>query len=201
MRNKGMLLILSGPSGSGKDTVIAELLKLKLDIIQSVSMTTRAPRNEERNGVDYIFVDEKTFESAIKEKQMLEFAKYGVNYYGTPKAPVDKWLSEGRTVILKIDIQGFDSIKKIYPDALSIFLTPPSMEVLEKRLRERGSEDEEDVSRRLEIARSEMKKSRDYDYLVINDELQDAVDDIETIIRAELLKVSRINLSEVIFNV
>ena len=100
MHDKGMLVVLSGPSGSGKDTVLAELFKLKIGLVQSVSMTTRAPRNNEKNGVDYLFVDEEYFLSAITNGRMLEYAKYGVNYYGTPKAPVDNWLDEGKTVVL-----------------------------------------------------------------------------------------------------
>lgn len=203
MKNKGMLLILSGPSGSGKDTVIAELFKSELNLVQSLSMTTRAPRDEEKNGVDYLFVDTKAFETAIGNGEMLEYMQYGKKYYGTPKAPIDKWLSDddGKTVILKIDIKGFDNIKRIYPDAVSVFLSPPSMKVLESRLRRRGSESEDDVKTRLDIAISEMKKIPEYDYLVINDKLENAVDEIKTIIKAEQLKVGRRNLSEVIENV
>ena len=191
MPNKGMLIVLSGPSGSGKDTILAELFKLKIGLVQSISMTTRAPRNEEKNGVDYLFVDEEYFLSAITNGRMLEYAKYGVNYYGTPKAPVDNWLDEGKTVVLKIDVQGAGNIRKLYPDSVSIFLTPPNLSVLEKRLRDRGSEDEEDVRRRLDIACTELARIGEYDYVVINDDLESAVDEIKTIIRAEALRVSR----------
>lgn len=203
MPDKGMLIVLSGPSGSGKDTVLAELFKLKIGLVQSVSMTTRAPRNDEKNGVDYLFVDEEYFLSAITNGRMLEYAKYGVNYYGTPKAPVDNWLDEGKTVVLKIDVQGAGNIRKLYPDSVSIFLTPPNLSVLEKRLRDRGSEDEEDVRRRLDIACNELARIGEYDYVVINDDLQSAVDEIKTIIKAESLKVSRRKniLSEVKNNV
>lgn len=203
MPDKGMLIVLSGPSGSGKDTVLAELFKLKIGLVQSVSMTTRSPRNDEKNGVDYLFVDEECFLSAITNGRMLEYAKYGVNYYGTPKAPVDNWLDEGKTVVLKIDVQGAGNIRKLYPDSVSIFLTPPNLSVLEKRLRDRGSEDEEDVRRRLDIACNELARIGEYDYVVINDDLQSAVDEIKTIIKAESLKVSRRKniLSEVKNNV
>lgn len=203
MPKNGMLVVLSGPSGSGKDTVLAELFKLNIGLVQSISMTTRQPRDDEKNGVDYLFVDEQYFLAAITNGRMLEYAKYGVNYYGTPKAPVDNWLDEGKTVVLKIDVQGAGNIRKLYPDSVSIFLTPPNMTVLEKRLRDRGSEDDEDVRRRLDIACNELARIGEYDYVVINDELMSAVDEIETIIKAEKLKVSRRKniLSEVKNNV
>ncbi len=191
MHNKGMLVVLSGPSGSGKDTVLAELFKLNTGIVQSISMTTRQPRDDEKNGVDYLFVEEEYFLTAITSGRMLEYAKYGMNYYGTPKAPVDNWLDEGNTVVLKIDVQGAGNIRKLYPDSVSIFLTPPNMTVLENRLRNRGSEDEEDVRRRLDIACNELARIGEYDYVVVNDDLMSAVDEIKTIIKAEQLKVSR----------
>lgn len=204
MKNNGMLVVLSGPAGSGKDTVISELFKSDFNITKSVSMTTRKPRDGETDGIDYMFVSEEDFLDAVENGELLEYARYGVNYYGTPKGPVDKWLEDGHIVILKIDVEGAGNIRKIYPDTVSIFIMPPSMQILEKRLRDRGSEDEEDVLRRLKIAFNEIERCRnEYDYVVINDDLQDAVDDIKTIINAEKHKVSRCNifLSEVCKNV
>ena len=199
MHNDGLLVVLSGPSGSGKDTVLAELFKLDIGLVQSVSMTTRKPRDNEKDGVDYLFVDEDCFVSAIENGKMLEYAKYGNNYYGTPKAPVDNWLNENKVVVLKIEVQGAGNIRKLYPDSVSIFLAPPNKQILEERLRNRGSEDDEDVRRRLDIACSELERICEYDYVVVNDDLMDAVRDIKTIIFAEKLKVSRRNkiLSEV----
>lgn len=191
MRDDGMLVVLSGPSGSGKDTILAEMFKLNIGFVKSVSMTTRAPRNDEVDGVDYHFVDENTFLASISQGKMLEYARYGMNYYGTPKDPVDTWLSDGETVLLKIEVEGAGNIRKLYPDVISIFLTPPNMTILEKRLRERGSEDDEDVRRRLNIACEELNRIGEYDYVVVNDDLESAVEEIKTIIMAEKLKVSR----------
>lgn len=204
MRNDGMLVILSGPAGSGKDTVINEIFKTELEITKSVSMTTRAPRDGETDGIDYIFVSENAFLESVEKNELLEYARYGINYYGTPKGPVDDWLGEGKTVILKIDVEGAGNIRKMYPDAVSIFIMPPSMEILEMRLRNRGSETEEDVLRRLKIAVNEIERCKnEYDYVVINDALEDAVEDIKTIINAETHRVGRCNnfFSEVCKNV
>lgn len=204
MKNDGMLVILSGPAGSGKDTVINEIFKTELEITKSVSMTTRAPRDGETDGIDYIFVSENAFLESVEKNELLEYARYGINYYGTPKGPVDDWLGEGKTVILKIDVEGAGNIRKMYPDAVSIFIMPPSMEILEMRLRNRGSETEEDVLRRLKIAVNEIERCKnEYDYVVINDALEDAVEDIKTIINAETHRVGRCNnfFSEVCKNV
>ena len=202
MNNSGLLIILSGPSGSGKDTILTELTKREADIRVSISLTTRKPRDWEIDGKNYYFVDEGYFRRKLESEQILEYAQYGTNFYGTPKAPVDHWLSEGKTVILKIEVQGAEKIRAIYPEAVSIFLMPPSMKMLEERLRRRETEDEDEINRRLSIAVSEIKRSVEYDYYVINDIVGYAVSDICAIIQAEKQKTSRMKyiISEVINN-
>ena len=203
MTDRGILVILSGPSGSGKDTVLNKFLEGRNDAKVSVSMTTRAKREDEVDGVNYYFVSREYFEKKLSEDKMLEYAEYAGNLYGTPKAPVDEMLAEGKAVILKIEIQGADKIRKLYPDVVSIFLMPPSATVLENRLRGRNSEDEETINHRLVIAKEEMRRAADYDYVVINDTVENAAAGIETIINAERRKTFRNKniISEVINNV
>ncbi len=203
MIDKGMIITVSGPSGSGKGTVLGELIKRRGDVKISVSMTTRQKRNGEIDGVNYYFVNKEYFEKKINAGSMLEYAEYAGNYYGTPKEPVDEMLKAGKAVILEIDVQGADKIKEIYPNVIRIFIMPPSVSVLERRLRGRNTEDEETINHRLVIAKGEMRMASEYDFIVVNDELESAVKDIETIIDAERLKASRNKkfLSEVINNV
>lgn len=203
MIDKGMIITVSGPSGSGKGTVLGELIKRRGDVKISVSMTTRQKRNGEIDGVNYYFVNKEYFKKKINAGSMLEYAEYAGNYYGTPKEPVDEMLKAGKAVILEIDVQGADKIKEIYPNVIRIFIMPPSVSVLERRLRGRNTEDEETINHRLVIAKGEMRMASEYDFIVVNDELESAVKDIETIIDAERLKASRNKkfLSEVINNV
>lgn len=182
MNNKGKLVLFSGPSGVGKDTLLDILTEKKPDIQRSISITTRSKREGEVDGQDYYFITPDDFEVMLESGGVLEFARYGKNLYGTPKGPVDKWLSEGKTVILKIEVQGAANIKKIYKDSIAIFIMPPSLEILEKRLRGRGTEDEEDLIRRMDIAREEIAKSCDYDYIIINDNLESAADEVLVIL-------------------
>ena len=202
MSNKGLLVILSGPSGSGKDTVLDCMDEKNIPIKRSISMTTRDKREGETDGIDYYFVTKEYFEKQIAENKMLESALYSTNYYGTPKGPVDRWLDEGKTVVLKIEVQGAEKIKKMYPDCVSIFIMPPSMQILERRLRKRETDSEESILLRLDAARGEIQCAEKYDYIVFNDVLEDTVDDICAIIKAEKFKSSRMKYSvrEVIKN-
>lgn len=203
VNKEGMLILFSGPSGVGKDTVLDVVLNKDKSLQKSISLTTRNIRDNETDGKDYYFISFPKFKDMISNGEVLEYAQYGENMYGTPKAPVDKWLSEGKTVILKIEVQGAKNIKEMYPDSIGVFLLPPSMEELERRLRSRGTEDEADIQRRLEIARDEIHKSVDYDYFVINEDIDSASDDVLTIIKALDFSHKRMNnfISEVIDNV
>jgi len=143
---QGMLIVLSGPSGSGKDTVLDELKDTTDDVQISISLTTRDKRPWEFDGVHYYFVTREYFEEKLQSCEILEFTQYNGNYYGTPKTTVDEWLAEGKTVILKIEVEGAANVREIYPDCISVFLMPPSLEVLRQRLRNRESETEADIA-------------------------------------------------------
>lgn len=188
---KGFLLIISGPAGTGKGTVCQELLNRNEDIIYSISATTRAPRAGEVDGVNYFFIDDKEFKNKIKEEKFLEYAHVHTNYYGTPKDFVVNQVEKGEVVLLEIDVQGALQIKKNYSEAVFIFLLPPTMEELKNRIIKRGTESEEDINRRYENAFKELDFVGKYDYFVINHEVEEAVLDIESIIRAEKLRVKR----------
>lgn len=189
--SKGFLLIISGPAGTGKGTVCKELLKRNKDIVYSVSATTRQPRVGEVDGVNYYFVTKEKFESMIENDEFLEYAYVHTNYYGTPKKFVLDQIEKGEIVLLEIDVQGAMQIKKNFSEAVFIFLLPPTMEELKNRIVKRGTETEEDINRRYENAFKELDFVGNYDYFVINDVVEDAVADIEAIIRAEKLRVKR----------
>ena len=181
---KGMLIILSGPSGVGKGTVREELFKDEsLNLAYSISMTTRQPREGERNKIDYFFVEEDEFKKKIDEGSLLEWAQFVDNYYGTPKEYVDELLEAGKNVVLEIEVQGALQVMAKCPDALTIFIVPPSMEELEKRIRGRRTELEEVVQKRLAKARKEIATKDEYKYVVENDTVIKAKDQIAKIIR------------------
>ena len=184
---KGLLIVLSGPSGVGKGTVIKELMKNDdLKLSYSISMTTRKPRNGEVDGVNYFFVDRDTFLKAIDDGELLEHADFVGNMYGTPVSYVEKLRNEGRNVLLEIEVQGAMQVKKKCPDALSIFIIPPSMEELASRIRGRNSEPEEIVQQRLDKAKKEMEMVTQYKYVVCNDDVILASDIISAIIKRHM---------------
>ncbi len=188
--SRGILLVVSAPSAGGKGTILGELFKRDGNLRMSVS-ATRRPREGEEHGKHYYFISREEFRGLIDSGSMLEYAEYVGNLYGTPRGPVEQWLSEGHDVVLEIEVQGGAQIKKLAPDCVSVFITPPSMEVLEKRLRGRGTENEETIRKRLETARRELPQAENYDYVVINDRLEDAVDDMQAILRSEKLRYMR----------
>jgi len=167
--SKGKLILLSAPSGSGKGTIIQYLLKLKPDIVFSVSATTRAPRSGETEGVSYSFVTRECFTRMIADDEFLEYAEYVGEFYGTPKKPVMSNIELGKDVLLDIEIQGVRQVLKKIPDALAVFIVPPDMKELERRLRGRGTDSEEKLIARLERAKQEMKEKDIYDHIIVND--------------------------------
>lgn len=183
--DKGVLVIVSGPSGAGKSTIISRVKERRSDIRFSVSATTREPRAGEIDGVDYYFKSQEEFWEMIKADAFLEHAEYVSNYYGTPTAPVDSNIAAGYTVILDIEVQGAAQVMDKRPDAVSIFLCPPSMEELERRLRGRGTDSEEKIRDRLMAAHREYAQAHKYSYIIINDDADTAVRELDAIITAE----------------
>ena len=190
--NKGLFLVVSGPSGAGKDTICQKLIKENSNIWMSVSMTTRKPRPLEKDGVDYFFVSSEEFENKINDNTFLEYASYNDNYYGTPKDKVEEKLNEGKDVILVIDINGAINIKKIIPSALFIFIMPPDMETLKNRLIGRKTESKDKVVKRFITAYNEVNNYKKYNYVVVNDKVEDAVNKVKSIIQSEKCRVDRI---------
>jgi len=185
MHKKGLLIVFSGPSGTGKDTVLDVLLRGNRTVKKSISATTRAPREGERDGVDYHFITREAFLALVERGEMLEYAEYVGNFYGTPLGPVREWMENGTDVILKIEVQGGAQVKENYPDSVGIFILPPSVEELERRLRGRGTDGEAAVQKRLATAVEEMKCASRYDYTVVNDEVERAVQEVLAIIDRE----------------
>lgn len=191
MSKKGVLLVISGPSGAGKGTICKALLEKHKEIYLSVSATTREPRNGEVEGVNYFFLKKEDFLQKVEEGDFLEHAEVYGNYYGTPKSSVQKMIDEGRDVILEIDIQGALKVKENCEEGIFIFILPPSMEELKQRIIKRGSETPESLMRRFKSAYKEINYISKYNYAVVNDEVDTAVSKIEAIINAEKCRVDR----------
>lgn len=188
---KGFLIVYSGPSGVGKGTILKELLPIKsLKLCYSVSMTTRKARPGEVDGKDYFFVTRKRFEKAIKNDELLEYAEFVGNYYGTPKDYVEKMTNEGKNVVLEIETIGAKKIIKKFGDenVVSIYILPPDMKELERRLKERNTESPEVIKKRIAKARREIKKLDMFDYVVVNDDLKVAIKEVKDIIKKEMKK-------------
>ncbi|HCU42859.1 MAG TPA: guanylate kinase [Leuconostoc pseudomesenteroides] len=193
MTQRGLLIVLSGPSGVGKGTVRKAIFEEDgIDFQYSISATTRSPRQGEVDGEDYFFVTREQFEERINNGDMLEYAQYVNNYYGTPKSFIDQTLASGRDVFLEIDVQGALQVKSKMPEGIYIFLTPPDLTNLRSRLVGRGTDSSEVIEKRVAAARDELKMMINYDYAVENDVVSRAVDRIKAIITAERLRVTRV---------
>lgn len=192
-KEKGLLIVISGPSGAGKDTIVNEVVKRKnINAWISISMTSRSPRGQEENGKEYFFVTREEFEENISKNNFLEYAEYNGNYYGTPKHKIEEYLNKGIDVILIIEIQGALQIKELIPEALFIFIMPPSMEELKKRLIARGTDSPDKIISRFKTAYQEINEVTKYNYVVVNDDLENAVDKVSAILLSEKCRVDRI---------
>jgi len=182
MTKKGRLFVVSAPSGAGKGTVIRKILELRPDLALSISATTRAPRTDEADGVSYYFVTHEAFREMVRENEFLEHAEYVGEYYGTPRKPVDEYLSNGKDVLLEIEIQGAKQVMHAMPECVTIFIVPPDMEELERRLRGRGTDSDGKLKARMQKAHQEMNERDKYMYIIVNDEVLCAAQEIISII-------------------
>jgi guanylate kinase len=188
---RGILFIISSPSGGGKGTLIREVLRTVPNIGYSVSFTTRAKRDGEVHGNDYFFVKQPEFETLIEQDEFLEYASVHGNFYGTSRTQVEWEIGAGRDVILEIDVQGAESIRRLMPEAVAVFILPPSFEVLQNRLTTRQTESEKDLALRLYNARVEVSHYKEFDYIVVNDDVVQATQDLQSIIYAERVRLKR----------
>ncbi len=188
--NKGRLIVFSAPSGCGKGTMLEQILKNE-DFCVSVSATTRLPREGEVDGVNYYFISKDEFTERIGEGKFLEYAEYCGNFYGTPMDKVNEMLEKGKNVILEIEVQGAVKVMNKRPDALSIFIAPPSINELRRRLHKRGTESDEVIEQRVAQASNEVALAAKYDYIIVNDALEDAVEDFFHVVRAEQLRADK----------
>lgn len=191
MKDEGILLVVSGPSGAGKGTICSAVREKYPDLEYSISMTTRAPRNGETEGVSYFFRTDEQFKKLVEEDAFLEYARVYDHYYGTPKKYVLDKIQAGRSVLLEIDIQGAMQVKKRYPKGVFVYIVPPSLEILSQRIHARGTDSEEVIQNRMAQITNELSMMHQYDYVVVNDVLEDAVHKTCAIIEAEKCKLSR----------
>lgn len=191
MIKKGILIVLSGPSGAGKGTICRQLLKNKPELYYSISATTRQPRRGEEDGVNYFFLSQNQFKEMITNNELLEWAEVYGNYYGTPRGKVMELLSQGKDVILEIDTQGAMKVKNSFPDGVFIYIVPPSLNELAERIYKRGTDSAESIKNRLNCACEELHYSYNYNYVVVNDDVPAAVSKVIAIIQAEKCRITR----------
>jgi len=185
---KGRIVVISGPSGCGKTTICKELIKRNKNFVFSVSYTTRPKRKGEVNGKDYYFVSKEEFFKLLKQKKFVEWAKVYDHYYATPKQPLIKAVNSGKNILLDIDVQGGKNIKKIFPESILIFILPPSFKVLKQRIISRAKDKPEEIKKRLKMLEKELKESKYYDYFIVNDNLNQAIRDVQTIVYSHKFK-------------
>ena len=185
MAEKGKLIVISGPSGAGKSTVVGRAIQGREDMCFSTSVTTRGPRPGEVDGKDYFFIDEERFQQMVEQGELLEHASYVSHSYGTPKAFVEQQMDAGMNVILDIEVQGARQVREKMSDAVLVFIVPPSMEELRRRLEGRGTESADTISARLQRAREELKEASLYDYIIVNDKIDEAAAEFAAILKAE----------------
>jgi guanylate kinase len=193
---RGIAFVMTGASGVGKDTIRRAAVPDLGELFYSISATTRARRPGEEHGEQYYFLDRPRFERMIEEDGLLEWAEYVGDYYGTPRAAVERTLAEGRDVLLELELAGARQVRRALPDAVMVFIAPPSLAELERRLRGRGTDDEVKIQKRLARAREEIRAVREFDYAIVNDVLGDAVRDFQAVVRAERVRASRLSDAE-----